>query len=164
MPATRVQSKCDKNCDTDANNKQTRKSTDFKSNALSFYTTDFSYLNIFPQKIDQIFGFWAGQSLKAEIPAFVDISLCSWRTRTQQILKCWSFQKCEHQPFVFRKVPIWQRLRANQLGGFEYNFRCLELFSSNLTRNLRSSFLLKLPILKVRLLLTSLRCLLLNSD
>ena len=36
----------------------------FKPKAPSFHTTEFSYLNYFPQKIDQIFGFWAGQGLK----------------------------------------------------------------------------------------------------
>ena len=36
----------------------------FKPKTLSFYTTDFSYITIFPKKIDKIFGFWVGQSLK----------------------------------------------------------------------------------------------------
>ena len=36
----------------------------FKPKAPSFHTTEFSRMNIFPQKIDPIFGFWAGQSLK----------------------------------------------------------------------------------------------------
>ena len=33
----------------------------FKPKALSFYTTEFSHMNFFPQKIDQIFGFWVGK-------------------------------------------------------------------------------------------------------
>ena len=35
-----------------------------KPKAPSFHTTKFSYINFFPYKIDQILGFWAGQSLK----------------------------------------------------------------------------------------------------
>ena len=36
----------------------------FKPKAPSFHTTEFSYLNYFSYKIDQILGFWAGQGLK----------------------------------------------------------------------------------------------------
>ena len=36
----------------------------FIPKALSFYTTEFSYINFFSYKIDQIFGLWAGQSPK----------------------------------------------------------------------------------------------------
>ena len=36
----------------------------FKPKPPSFYTTEFSYMNSFPQNIDQIFDFWVGQSLK----------------------------------------------------------------------------------------------------
>ena len=35
----------------------------FKPKILSLYTTELSYTNFFPQKIDQIFGFWAGLKL-----------------------------------------------------------------------------------------------------
>ena len=68
-------------------------------------------------------------------------------------------QKCELQSFVFQKVPIWQRPLANQLGGFEYNFRCLKRFFRKVRRKLRSAFFLKLRILKIRLLVTWLKCL-----
>ena len=36
----------------------------FKPKAPSFRTTAFYYINFFPEKIDQIFGFWADQTLK----------------------------------------------------------------------------------------------------
>ena len=61
------------------------------------------------------------------------------------------------QSFVFQKVPIWQRPPANQLGEFEYNFRCLKWFFRKLPRKLRSAFFLKLRFLKIRLLLTWLK-------
>ena len=57
-------SKCDKICDTDSYNKQTRKVLIFKPKAPSFHAIKFSSKNFFPQKIYQIFGFWAGKSLK----------------------------------------------------------------------------------------------------
>ena len=57
-------SKCNQVCDTDSYNKQPRKSTNFKLKAPSFYTTEVSYTNFFSKKIDQTFGFWAGQSLE----------------------------------------------------------------------------------------------------
>ena len=81
----------------------------------------------------------------------MDLSLL-WRwTPTQQNLKGWPSQKCELQPFVFQKVPIWQRLLVNQLVGFEYNFRCLEWLPSKLSWKLRSAFLHKLRFLKIQL-------------
>ena len=57
-------------------------------------------------------------------------------------------------------MPIWQQSRANQLGGSEYNFRCLKRFFRKVQRNLRSAFFLKLRFLKIRLLVTWLKCLL----
>ena len=36
----------------------------FKTKSPSFDTTEFSYIKFFPYKIDQIFGFCAGQGLK----------------------------------------------------------------------------------------------------
>ena len=36
----------------------------FKPKVPSFHTAEFCHINVFPQKIDPIFGFWAGQSLK----------------------------------------------------------------------------------------------------
>ena len=93
------------------------------------------------------------------MPVFVDLSLL-WRwTSTYQAPKGWVSQKCELQSFVFQKVPIWQWLQANQLGRFEYNFRCLKWFFRKLSRKLRSAFFLKLRPLKIRLLVTWLKCL-----
>ena len=40
------------------------------SRGISRYTTKFSYINFFPFKIDQSFGFWAGQSLKLSINTY----------------------------------------------------------------------------------------------
>ena len=70
----------------------------------------------------------------------MDLNLL-WRwTSTYQNLKGWPSQKCELQSFVFQKVPIWQRLLANQLGQFEYNFRYLKWFFRKLPQKLRSAF------------------------
>ena len=92
------------------------------------------------------------------MPVFVDLSLF-WRwTSTYQNLKGWLSHNCELQSFVFQKVPIWQRLLANQLGEFEYNFRCLKRFFRKVPRKLRSAFFLKLRFLKIRLLITWLKC------
>ena len=49
---------------------------------------------------------------------------------------------------------------ANQHGGFEYNFRCLKRFFRKVRRKLRSAFFLKLRFLKIRFLVTWLKCLL----
>ena len=54
---------------------------------------------------------------------------------------------------------MWQQPLANQLGGFEYNFRCLKRFFRKVRRKLRSAFSLKLRFLKIRLLVTWLKCL-----
>ena len=132
----------------------------FKLKAPSFHTTEFSYLNYFPSKIDQIFGFWAGQGLKLRRnTCFFNLSLLWPRHSTYQNLKGWLSQKCELQSFVFQKVSIWQQPLANQLGGFEYNFRCLKRFFRKVQRKLRSAFSLKLRFLKIRLLVTWLKCL-----
>ena len=61
-----------------------------------------------------------------------------------------ALSKCELQSFFFQKFPIWQRLLANQLGGFAYNFSCLKRFFSKVPRKLRSPFFLKLRFLKIR--------------
>ena len=79
-----------------------------------------------------------------------------------QYLKGWLPQKCELESFVFQKVLIWQQLLANQLRGIEYNFRCLKRFFRKVRRELRSAFFFKLRFLKVRLLVTWLKCLLNN--
>ena len=55
-------------------------------------------------------------------------------------------------------MPIWQRLLANQLGRFEYNFRCLKRFFRKVPRKLQSAFFRKLFFLKIRLLVTWLKC------
>ena len=68
-------------------------------------------------------------------------------------------QKCELQPFLFQKVPMWYRLLVSQLGGSEYNSRYLKSFFKKLPRKLRSAFLLKLIFLKIRLLVTWPKCL-----
>ena len=57
-------------------------------------------------------------------------------------LKCWLSQKCELQSSVFQKVSIWKRLLANQLGKFEYTFRCLKRFFRKVPRKLRSAITL----------------------
>ena len=46
--------------DTDTTSRQ-GKARIFKPKVHNFYTTDFSYINIFPQKVDRIFGFCVGQ-------------------------------------------------------------------------------------------------------
>ena len=75
-------------------------------------------------------------------------------------LKGWPFQKYELQSFVFQNVPIWQRHVANQLGVFEYNFRCLKRFLRKVPRKLWLTFFLELRFLIIRLLVTWLKCLL----
>ena len=56
-------------------------------------------------------------------------------------------------------MPIWQRPLANQLGGFDFNFRCLKRFFGKVRQRLRSAFSLKLRFSKLRLLVTWLKCL-----
>ena len=95
-----------------------------------------------------------------DIPVFVDSSLL-WRwNSTYQNLKDWLSQKYKLQSFVFQMVPISQRLLASQLGGFECNFRCLKWFFRKLPWKLRLALFLKLRFLKIRLLVTWLKCLL----
>ena len=77
-----------------------------------------------------------------------------------QNLKGRPSQKYEPHSFVFQKVPIWQRHLANQLGGFESNFRCLKQFFRKVRRKLQSAFFLKLRFFKIRLLVTWLKYLL----
>ena len=137
-----------------------RESTNFKTKQhLAFTLQNFLY-KFFPIERRAIFGFWAVQTLKLRrntcSPVF-DSSLAL--NSHQQNLKGWPSQTCELQPFCFQNVPIWQRLLANQLGGFEYNFRCLKWFFRKLPRKLRSAFFLKLRFLKIPLLVTWLKCL-----
>ena len=35
----------------------------FKPKTPSFHTTEFSYINVFPQKVNQILAFWEGQGV-----------------------------------------------------------------------------------------------------
>ena len=93
------------------------KVTIFKQKAPSFHTTEFSYLNYFPQKIDQIFGFSVSQGLKLRR----NTCLCRFKSSlmvhsTYQNLKGWPSQKCELQSFVFQKVAISKPALANSLG------------------------------------------------
>ena len=89
----------------------------------------------------------------------MDLSVLWWWTSLYQNLTGWPSQKCEHQSFVFQKVPIWQQLLANQLEGFECNFRCLKWFFRKLPRKVRSAFFLKKRFLNIRILVTWLKCL-----
>ena len=98
------------------------------------------------------------------MPVFIDFSLLWQWYSTYQNLKGWPSQKCEFQSSIFQKVPIWQQPLANQLGGFEYNFRCLKRFFRKVRRKLRSAFSLKLRFLKTRLLVTWLKCLYLTPS
>ena len=67
----------------------------------------------------------------------MDLSLL-WRwARTKQNLKDWLTQEWKLQSFVFQKVPIQQLLLANQLGEFEYNFRCRKWFFGRLPRKIK---------------------------
>ena len=75
-----------------------------------------------------------------------------------------TFQKYELQPFVFQKTPVRQRLLTNNPGVFEHSLRFLKWFWSKLPRKLWSAFLLKLRFLKIPLLLTWLKCLLLDHE
>ena len=107
-----------------------------------------------------MFGLWAGQGLKSRRNTFfVELSLLWWWNSTYQNLKGWPFQKCELQSFAFQKKPILQRPQVNQLGGFEYNLRCLKRFFRKVLRKLWSASFLKLRFLKIRLLVTWLKCL-----
>ena len=108
-----------------------------------------------------MFGFWAGQGLTLRRnTCFRWFKYFWWWHSTNQNLKSWSSQKYELQSFAFQNVPIWKQPLANQLGGFESNFRCLKRFLRKVRRKLRSAFFLKLRFLKIRLLVTWLKCLL----
>ena len=56
-------------------------------------------------------------------------------------------------------MPIWQRLLANQLGGFEYNSRCLKWFFRKVPRKLPSAFFSSIKIWENTTLVTWLKCL-----
>ena len=153
-------SKCRKICDTDGYNKQTRKVLTVKPKAPSFHTKKVSYLNFFPEKKHQVFGFWTGQSLKLRRNSCFCGLKSSFPVNFQyQKLKGLPLQKWEVQSFAFQKGPVWQRFLANQLGGLEYNIRCLKWFSRKLPLKLRTNFFLQLRSLKIQLLFTWLKCL-----
>ena len=76
----------------------------------------------------------------------MDLNVLWWGTSTYQNLKGWLSQKGKLKSFVFQKVRIWQPFLDNQLGGCEYNFRCLKWFFIQLPRMLRSAFLSKTKI------------------
>ena len=61
--------------------------------------------------------------------------------------------------FCLSKGALWQQLLANQLGRFEYNFRCLKRIFRKVLQKLRSAFFLKFRFLKMQLLVTQLKCL-----
>ena len=127
----------------------------FKPKALSFPTTEVSYINFIPWKTNQNLSFWAGQSLKLRRNTYLrgfksSLAVNFYHTK---ICKVGSIKHAN-----FNHLPIWQRLLANQLGGFEYNFRCLEQFFRKLSQKLRSAFFLKLRFLKILLLVTWLKC------
>ena len=112
----------------------------FKPKVFSFYATEFSHMDFLQWKIDQILGFWADQGLKFSRKT----CFCGFKSSlavNSYVAKpeSWPFQKCELKLFVFQKALIWQRLLANQLGRFEYNFSCLKWFFSKLPRKLRSA-------------------------
>ena len=115
----------------------------FKQKAPSFHASEFSYINFFLQKTDQILGFWACRGLKLR----------------RNTCFCWfksSFAVNFHVPkperlalsiiwtsiFCLQKMPIWKRLLANQLGGLECDFTCLKRFFRKVPRKLRWLFFL----------------------
>ena len=76
----------------------------FKPKAPSFHTTKFSHINLFPEKKDQIFGFWVGQSLKLRT------NTCFGGFKSSLAVK-FHVPKPERlalseMSFVFQKVPI----------------------------------------------------------
>ena len=93
----------------------------------------------------------------------MDLNFILWWTSMLQDMKVWISQKCDLQSFVFQQVPIWQGLLAIQLGGFEYSFRCLKWFTGNCRESCDRIFFLKLRSLKVWLLVTWLKFLLLEG-
>ena len=91
----------------------------FKPKTLSFYTTDFSYITIFPKKIDKIFGFWVDQSLKVSRNTYFrgfksSLAVNSHVAKPGRL----ALSKMRTSTFCFQKMPIWQRLLANQLRWF----------------------------------------------
>ena len=74
----------------------------FKPKALSFYTTDPSYVNFFPWKVNQIFCSWAGQNLKSSRKTCFrglksSLAVNSHVAKPDRLVS----QKCKLEPFVF---------------------------------------------------------------
>ena len=107
------------------------KVTIFKTKVPSFHTTEFSYLNYFPQKIDQIFGFWANQGLKSRRNTCFGQIKCSLAVKFHvQKPETLALSKMLTSIFhVSKSAHMTTRPLANQLGRFEYNFRCLKRVS-----------------------------------
>ena len=77
----------------------------------------------------------------------------------------WLSQKYKLQPFVSKKVPIWEQLLVNKFRVFPYSFTCMKWFSSNLAQKLWLAFLIYLRFLKRWYLVKWLKCLqLLQSE
>ena len=131
------------------------KQTDQGKETPRFHTTEISYINFFPQKIDQISGIWAGQGLKLRR----NTSFCRFKSSLAVNFhvpkpEMSVFSKMSTSIFCLSKGAHMTTLLANQLGQFEYSFRCLKRFFRKMARKLRSPFFHKLRFLKTRLLVT----------
>ena len=99
---------------------------------------------LFPIENRPNFWFLGGRRSKIEeIPVFVDLSFLWWWTSTYQNPKGWLSQKCELQSFCLSK-----------------GAHMATTSGQSAWRILRSTFFLKLRFLKVRPLVTCLKCLL----
>ena len=151
MLASRSDSKHDKICDTDTTIRR-GKVLIFKSKALSFCTTNFSYISTLPSKIEQIFCFWVVQSTE------LSRNTCCRRFKSSLVVNS-HVAKTERLALskMWTSTFCWQRLLVNHLVAFEYNFRSLNLFPSKLPPKLRSVFLCKLTFLKIQLFVTRIK-------
>ena len=111
----------------------------FKPKSPSFHTTEFSYINIFSWKTDQIFNLWVDQSLKLRrntcLRGFKS-SLVFQITKPERL----ALSKNWTSIFCLSKGTQCQQVLANPLEGFEYYFRCLKWFFKKLPRKLQSAF------------------------
>ena len=153
-------SKCGKICDTDNYNKQTREILTFKPEGRSFYTKEVSYINFFPKQIDQTFGLWAGQSLKLRrntcfrgFKFSLPVNYHAAKAERLALSKMWTSIFCLSKPVHMTTTS------GQSPCGIEYNFRYLKWFFSKLPHKSQLVFLLKLWFLKIRLLVTWLKCL-----
>ena len=76
-----------------------------KPKPYNFYNTDISYINLSLQKVDQIFIFWANQSLKLSRSTCFHEFKSSLRAPMFQNMKEWLYQKHEPHSFAFQKMP-----------------------------------------------------------